>query len=130
MEVSSIHAVRTEHAHVQVPKSETHIGNGPGRTGSGYSPRLREGTDQAKKIRQRLKTVQEQAAAQVGQLTAAEKKLSAAIEASQTAAPRSDDREDPFRDVLEAFGKLGQSGQEAIVQYLKTQAERANGAGL
>jgi hypothetical protein len=73
-----------------------------------------------KKIRQRLKSVQEQAAAQVRQLTAAETKLSEAIEAAERSSPV-DDKSGAYRDLLAAFGKLDSVGQEAIVQYLKTQ---------
>lgn len=58
-------------------------------------------------------------AAQVRQLTAAEEKLSGAIKAAQVAP--TDDKSGAYRDLLVAFGKLGSAGQEAIVQYPKTQ---------
>jgi hypothetical protein len=77
------------------------------------------GKAKLKKTRQRLKGVQEQMAAQVKQLTAAETKLSAAIVAAR-AAP-ADDKSDAYRDLLAAFGKLDRRGQEAVVHYLKTQ---------
>lgn len=53
------------------------------------------------------------------QLTAAEEKLSGAIKAAQVAP--TDDKSGAYRDLLVAFGKLGSAGQEAIVQYPKTQ---------
>jgi hypothetical protein len=73
-----------------------------------------------KKIRQRLKSVQEQAATQVAQLTAAENRLSGAIETTK-AAPAMNDKSGAYRDLLAAFGRLDRTGQEAIVKYLKTQ---------
>jgi hypothetical protein len=72
-----------------------------------------------RKIRHRLKGVQEQAAAQVQQLTVAETKLSSAIQAAE--ANPADEKSDAYRNLLAAFGKLDSRGREAIVQYLKTQ---------
>jgi hypothetical protein len=46
-------------------------------------------------------------------------KLNEAIVAAQ-AAPAAG-KDDAYRDLLAAFGKLDSAGQEAIVQYLKTQ---------
>jgi hypothetical protein len=86
-----------------------------------------------KKVRQRLQGIQEQSAAQIRLLTAADTKLSAAIAAallstrkpSETLAARaapSAEREQAYHDLLEAFGKLDSAGRRAVVSYLKTQA--------
>jgi uncharacterized coiled-coil DUF342 family protein len=72
-----------------------------------------------KKVRERLKSVQEQTAAQVQQLTAAEARLSAAIDTAQSAP--ADDKSDAYRDLLEAFGKLDLSGRRAVVYYLQAE---------
>jgi hypothetical protein len=72
-----------------------------------------------KRISKRLKSVQEQAAAQVQRLTAAEAKLTAAITAAQTAP--ADDKSDAYRDLLAAFGKLDRHGRKSVLCYLATQ---------